>query len=161
MADDVQIRRLHGDDEAWVCADIMAATDPWITLGRRREHTYAQVTRPLVETSVAVAAGEIVGVIIVAMELPLIKGYIMALAVADGSRDRGIGSRLLAFAEERIFRESPNVFLCVSSFNADAQRFYERHGYEQVGILKDLVITGASELLMRKTKGSWQAFSNK
>ena len=158
---EIEIRRINGDDEAWMCAEIMAATDPWITLGRRREQTYAQITRSFAETSCAVADGKIVGVIVVAMELPLIKGYIMALAVAAGFRDRGIGSRLLAYAEERIFRESPNVFLCVSSFNADAQRFYERHGYEQVGILKDLVITGSSELLMRKTKGSWQAFSSK
>ena len=33
--------------------------------------------------------------------------------------------------------------------------------YEQVGELKDFVIAGASELLMRKTKGPWQTYSIK
>ena len=68
-------------------------------------------------------------------------------------RKQGIGSKLMAFAEERIFREAPNVFLCVSSFNKEAQRFYIRLGYEQIGELKDYVVKGHSELLMRKTTG--------
>jgi ribosomal protein S18 acetylase RimI-like enzyme len=59
----------------------------------------------------------------------------------------------MAFAEERIFQEVPNVFLCVSSFNQEAQRFYARLGYEQVGELKDYVVRGHSEFLMRKTIG--------
>ena len=56
-------------------------------------------------------------------------------------------------AEEIIFSYSPNVFLCVSSFNKKAKRFYERLGYKRVGILKDFLIKGADEYLLRKTKG--------
>lgn len=41
-------------------------------------------------------------------------------------------------------------FLCVSSFNPRARALYERLGYELIGELKDFVIDGASELLMRK-----------
>ena len=37
----------------------------------------------------------------------------------------------MAWAEARILRESPNVFICVSSFNPDARRLYERQGRMQ------------------------------
>ena len=77
---------------------------------------------------------------------------------ADDVLLRGVGRRLLAFAEERIFRESPNVFLCVSSFNAGARRLYLRLGYELIGELKDYIVRGHSELLMRKTRGPLREF---
>jgi hypothetical protein len=64
-----------------------------------------------------------------------------------------VGSALLAFAEERIFREHPNVFICVSDFNPGARRLYERLGYRLVGELADYVVAGHSELLLRKTRG--------
>ena len=147
------------DNEAWDCADLMASTEPWITLQRTREHTHRAVSNPHFESYVAVASDEqIVGVVTIAVEVPLIKGYIAALAVKQSHRNQGIGAQLLAHAENRIRRDSPNVFLCVSSFNSDAQRFYERHGYQQVGVLKDFIIAGASEHLMRKTNGPWNAF---
>jgi ribosomal protein S18 acetylase RimI-like enzyme len=161
MPDDIQIRRMSGDDEAWTCADMMCSTEPWITLGSTRLTTYRNVSNPQAETYVALAGDEIIGVVILAMAVPLIKGYINALAVKPAWRNRGVGGKLLAHAEQRAFRDSPNCFLCVSSFNGDAQRFYRRMGYEQVGELKDFVIAGASELLMRKTKGPWQTFSIK
>jgi hypothetical protein len=65
----------------------------------------------------------------------------------------GLGTRLIGFAEERIFREWPNVFLCVSSFNPDARRLYERLGYQAIGTLTDYIVAGCDEILMRKTRG--------
>jgi len=59
----------------------------------------------------------------------------------------------MGFAEERILRQSPNVFLCVSSFNHRAQTFYERLGYQRVGELPDFLVQGQAEILMRKTRG--------
>ena len=53
-------------------------------------------------------------------------------------------------AEERIFRESPNVFLC--------RRLYERLGYTLVGELTDYIVAGHAELLYRKTIGPIGAF---
>ena len=69
------------------------------------------------------------------------------------ARGQGLGTRLVEFAEKRIFRDTPNVFLCVSSFNPRARALYERLGYERIGELKNYLIDGASELLMRKTIG--------
>ena len=54
----------------------------------------------------------------------------------------GYGTRLMAFAEQRIWRDHQNVFLCVSSFNHAARRFYQRLGYQQVGELSDFLVSG-------------------
>jgi ribosomal protein S18 acetylase RimI-like enzyme len=78
-------------------------------------------------------------------------GYIQSMGVVPAWRNRGLGSRLMAFVEKRIFSETPNAFTCVSSFNEGAQRLYERLGYEVVGELKDYIISGHSEILLRKT----------
>jgi ribosomal protein S18 acetylase RimI-like enzyme len=80
-------------------------------------------------------------------------GYINTVCVAAHVRGQGVGSRLMAFAEERIFRETPNVFLCVSSFNDRARALYERLGYEHVGVLRDYIRRGYDEILMRKSLG--------
>jgi ribosomal protein S18 acetylase RimI-like enzyme len=59
----------------------------------------------------------------------------------------------MAYAEARIFRDTPNVFICVSSFNPRAQAFYRRLGYEVIGELRDYVVRGHSEWLLRKSIG--------
>jgi ribosomal protein S18 acetylase RimI-like enzyme len=78
-------------------------------------------------------------------------GYVQTLCVAPEWRNRGIGSKLMAFAEQRIFKETPNVFICVSSFNPKALKLYRRLGYEVVGELEDYIVAGHSEILLRKT----------
>jgi ribosomal protein S18 acetylase RimI-like enzyme len=159
MNDDLTIRRVTSDHDARACADIMASTDPWITYGRTREHTFATVSNPQAESYAAVTAGgEIVGVVVIALRVPLISGYICGLAVKPGHRNRGIGSALLRHAEARIFRQSPNVFLCVTSFNTNAQRLYARLGYEKIGAITDFAIPGAHEHLLRKTLGPQSTF---
>jgi ribosomal protein S18 acetylase RimI-like enzyme len=64
-----------------------------------------------------------------------------------------VGAQLLAFVERRVFREAPNLFLFVSSFNEGARRFYEAHGYELVGEVTDFLVAGHGECLMRKSLG--------
>ena len=59
----------------------------------------------------------------------------------------------MGFAETRIFSRHPNVFLCVSAFNAGARRLYERLGYATVGELTDFLAAGQSEILLRKSLG--------
>src|SRR5690349_18034476 len=127
-----EIRRLRDENEARTCAAMMASTDPWITLGDTIESCLRALTYPDYETYVAVDADRVRGVIIVNMHGAFI-GYIRALCVASDARGSGLGTRLIRFAEERIFRESPNVFLCVSSFNTRARSLYERLGFEVVG----------------------------
>jgi ribosomal protein S18 acetylase RimI-like enzyme len=149
------IRPLAEDAEARACAEIMATSDPWITLGRSFAASLAAIRDPEREVYVAAPAGaphDVVGFTIVNMRGPF-AGYIQTVAVRADWRARGVGSRLIAFAEERIFRESPNVFMCVSSFNHRARSLYERLGYETVGELRDYIVRGHSEWLLRKTLG--------
>jgi ribosomal protein S18 acetylase RimI-like enzyme len=156
--DDVVIRALGGDEEARAAATIMANSEVWQRLARTFDHTYAAVTNPQAERVVAVLGEQVVGIMILGINVPLIKGYVAALAVHEDYRGRGIGSRLLKHAEERIGRVSPHVFLCVSSFNDAARRFYERHGFRQVGELKDYAVAGKTERLMLKSQGPWESF---
>ena len=148
------VRLLESDDEARSCARIMAASEPWITLHRDYEASLAIIRDPLREVYVAVPAGasDVLGFVIVVMHGAFV-GYIQSIAVREDWRGRGLGTRLIAFAEARIFRETPNVFICASSFNGRARALYARLGYEAVGELRDYVVRGESELLMRKSLG--------
>lgn len=139
------------EDAAW-CARLMTGSEPWLTLGRDYETALALLTNPAKERYLLRHAGTPVGFLILDLTGPF-KGYIQTICMAPEARGRGFGSKALQWAEERIFRESPNVFMCVSSFNAGARRLYERLGFEVVGTLREYVIRGQDELLLRKTRG--------
>ncbi len=154
---DILIRPLHDAAEARLCAEIMANTEPWITLRRDSAHSLKLLSDPGLEVYVAQSGDALAGTIAVDMRGSFV-GYIRVLVVAPDWRSRGVGAQLIRFAEDRIFRESPNVFLCVSSFNPRAQHFYQRLGYERIGEIKNYVIAGSSEFLMRKTIGPRTGF---
>ena len=147
-----EIRPIRGEDEARRCAQMMCSTEPWITLGRSFDESLAIVQDPLQEVYVALDREQLLGFIVILMR-GAFTGYIRSVCVDDPVRGCGIGTRLVEFAERRILRETPNVFLCVSSFNPRARALYERLGYEPIGELKNYLIDGASELMMRKTIG--------
>jgi ribosomal-protein-alanine N-acetyltransferase len=148
----VDIRPLADDSEAHACATIMATTDPWITLGRTFDRCLATMRDEALERYVATSNNEIVGLLLISMRGSF-TGYIKSVAVREDWRSKGVGRALLAFAEDRIFRERPNVFICVSSFNPRARSLYERIGYESVGVLHDFIMRGYDEILLRKTTG--------
>jgi ribosomal-protein-alanine N-acetyltransferase len=154
----VTVRPIAADAEVRVCAEIMSSSDPWITLGRSMTEAQRILSdREVQEVYVAVHEGAVVGFVILVLKGAFV-GYIRTVAVQADWRSRGLGRRLIWFAEERIFRESPNVFLCVSSFNPRARSLYERLGYETVGELHDYIVRGHSEWLMRKTLGPQSEF---
>jgi ribosomal protein S18 acetylase RimI-like enzyme len=149
-----EIRRLLPADErdARACAEIMATSEPWITLGRGFEDSLALVRDVSREVYVAAIDGEVAGFVILVLRGAFV-GYIQTIAVREDCRGRGLGGRLMAFAEGRIFRESPNAFICVSDFNPRARALYERLGYVVVGELRDFIASGYSEWLLRKSIG--------
>jgi ribosomal-protein-alanine N-acetyltransferase len=159
-AADCTIRPLATSDEAEQCARLMASSEPWRTLGRDYEASLRIVTDPVKEVYVTYMSDEadsIAGFLILNMTGAFV-GYIQTVCVAPEWRGRGLGAILISFAEERIFRETPNVFMCVSSFNTDAQRLYERLGYQRIGELTDHIVVGYSEILLRKTIGPLTGF---
>jgi predicted GNAT family acetyltransferase len=146
----VSVRPLANTEEAKQCAQLMANSEPWITLGRTFAESLEILSDRSKEIHIAVQNDTLVGFIILNMKGAFV-GYIQTVCTAPEWRGKGIGTLLLRFAEQRILSETPNVFLCVSSFNKEAQRLYERLGYELIGELKDYLVMGHSEILMRKT----------
>jgi len=157
---ELEIGRLNGDAEARACAAMMASSDPWVFFGRTFEQCLARVTNPAGEVWVAREDGVARGFIIIVMQGAFV-GYIQVVCVAADARGSGVGSKLVAFAEQRIFAEFPNVFLCVSSINPRARELYERLGYKLVGELDDYLVRGYSEFLMRKSAGPLDDFLRK
>jgi ribosomal-protein-alanine N-acetyltransferase len=145
-----EIKRLQRADEAQQCAKLMAASEPWITLRRTYDNSLRMLTDPSREVYVALIKDKVVGFIVLIMSGALV-GYIQTVGVVPEWRNEGIGSKLLKFAEELIFSKAPNAFMCVSSFNKKAQELYKRLGYETIGELKDYIVPGHSEILLRKT----------
>lgn len=138
------------------CAAMMAASDPWRTLGQDYDSLLRTVRLPGRERHVARVGGRFAGFLLLNLQ-GTFAGYIQTVGLAPEFRGQGWGEQLLAFAEARILRDHQNVFLCVSSFNQAARRFYARLGYQEVGELRDFLVAGHSEFLLRKTIGPLSA----
>ena len=150
LQDKINITPATEEEREWA-ARLMAGSEPWITLGREIEACrIACGPRPEYELFIAHEQGRPCGFILCHPLGLAGSAYIASIAVADDFRGRGIGARLLHFAEDRYRSVSRHIFLCVSSFNTRARQLYERHGYVAVGEFKDYVIEGASEILMHK-----------
>ena len=148
----VEIRRVRALNETKTCVRRLLKSEPWVTLRFDYKTTLKALRDRKKETFLARVDGHVAGFVVWNISGPL-RGYIHILCVWPEWQGRGIGKKLLAFAEAKILREGPNVFLCVSSFNKGAQRLYKGLGYRKVGDLKDYVVKGHSEFLMRKTVG--------
>ncbi len=146
----LNIRPVRTEEERSTCAKIMAGSEPWITLGMSGEHLLNTLNDPLNEVYAAKVKEEIVGTMVVQTRGAL-TGYLKSIAVKPDRRGRKLGEQMMAFIEKEIFSTCVNLFLCVSSFNQDAQRFYLKLGYEEVGTLKNYLVEGHDEILMRKT----------
>jgi [ribosomal protein S18]-alanine N-acetyltransferase len=153
----LSIDRLESEGDARACARLMASSEPWVTLGRTYDASLSIVQDTTREVYIARDDHGLAGFLIVCMTGAFV-GYIQTICIHPDRRGQGLGSTLVQFAEQRILAESPNVFMCVSSFNRDARRLYERLGYRVVGELTDYIVEGHSEILLRKTVGPLMGF---
>jgi [ribosomal protein S18]-alanine N-acetyltransferase len=153
------------------CAMLIAADPLWqryhITLpqARRQLRKVVAATRrgsgwrgEAGEFAVAHSEGQVVGFIWFRLGGTFHhSGYIRWIGVAPRVRGQGVGARLMAYAERKIFARGPNVFLMVSAFNTGAQKFYKRLGYMEIGAVPNYAIRGITEHLFRKTRGPLSA----
>jgi ribosomal protein S18 acetylase RimI-like enzyme len=154
---ELTIHPLATDADTEACARLMAASDPWKTLGADLSAALRTMRDETRERYVAHRDGVLAGFLILHMT-GTFSGYIQSVCLVPETRGHGLGTALIHFAEERIFRERPNVFLLVSSFNPDARRLYERLGYRVIGELPDFIVAGHSEILLRKTRGPLRGY---
>jgi GNAT superfamily N-acetyltransferase len=129
----------------------LAGIDPWLRMNFPPEQMTAFFTRPdaALTLRVVMADGEPGGVI--AVRSPWLRGpYLQQLALLPPFQGQGFGAHLLAWFERQAGPQQRWLWLCHSSFNTRAGRFYTHHGFEQVALLPELIVDGSDEVLMRK-----------
>ena len=74
--------------------------------------------------------------------------YIDILWVREDHRRHGIGSRLLTEAEKEAMRRGCH-HVHVDTMSWQAPAFYQKHGYEVIGVLPDIPLGNQKYLLMK------------
>jgi GNAT superfamily N-acetyltransferase len=126
--------------------------EPWSVMNYPAERLAAFLASPDVGVSryLVSLTGSEGGV--VSVRYPWLKGpYLELLALLPQAQKQGIGSSIIAWLESEALRhQARNLWVCASSFNAGALRFYERHGFRPAATLPGLVADGFDEILLRK-----------
>ena len=146
--DEIEIGEATVAEREWG-ARLMAASEPWLTLGRGLDVLLPAALDPEYVVLVARRGGAPCGFVRIHPRGVAGSPYVASVAVVENEQGRGVGKALLDATEAR-YPKARYVFLCVSSFNTRARELYERHGYKLVGELPDYVVDGCAELLMGK-----------
>ena len=138
------------EPEREMASRLLASSEPWITLKITQEQCRKNCHDPEFLLYIASVGGKPGGIILIDPRGVAGSPYIKSIAVYPEFRGHGIGTKLLSFAEELFRHKSKHIFICVSSFNHQARKLYERFGFEALCEFKDYLIDGASEILMHK-----------
>jgi ribosomal protein S18 acetylase RimI-like enzyme len=145
----LEIVRTTLEPEIDHCALLMSESEPFVTLKIDYTKARAGMNGDYREIYIAKVDGHFAGFVVL-MFAGVLRGYIQTICIKPAYQSKGIGTALIRYGEERIATEFPNVFICVSSFNRGAQKLYYSLGYEKIGELKDHIISGADEYILRK-----------
>ena len=150
---DLSIRAMNSEDRATVIA-LLQNSEPWTRLGYQEGDwdVYFTPTPQGRDSYVAVLDGTVAGIAVVRQKF-LLGDYLELFGVAEWTRGKGLGKRLLEHIESVVFARAKNLFACVSDFNTQGRAFYKKHGYQEIGPLPNLLIPGTAEILLRKTMG--------
>jgi GNAT superfamily N-acetyltransferase len=143
---------VDADERAWVECRVLAFLDSayFDAVEREKEH----YKRPSIEL-VAEMDGTVVGLIDVECEeepgtvcedRPGLGGMIWHIAVLRDFRRQGIGSRLLAAAEEAARARGIERFEAWTRDDPWVQKWYESHGFEQIRSYLHVYMHGRSEI---------------
>jgi len=148
----VLIRLTKDPKDFAVCAGMMSLTDPWITLEMDYEQCLKAFDGECKEIYIIEFENVIAGFVIL-QTAGTFSGYIQTICMDEAYRGIGLGKILLNYCDQRVLKFSPNLFICVSSFNKGAIKLYYDFGFKLVGELENFVKQGFTELLLRKTVG--------
>lgn len=146
-----RLRSLRAPD-AVLLALALARMEPWAGLG----YTAAAFERYLRKDDTALgrwvlAEGEsLAGVL--CLRRPWLRGpFLELLCLLPGHQGQGLGGLLLAELQERArLSGHANLWTSATDSNEGALRFYRRHGFEEAGVLPDLLRPGVDEILLRR-----------
>jgi ribosomal protein S18 acetylase RimI-like enzyme len=157
--DSIVLRLLdkHDEDVIHECALLTSESEPWVTLKRTYNDVIEIIEDETSEVHLAQSGKQMIGFAIIKLRGGFV-GYVQSIIIKPQFRNHGFGRTFMKYLEERIFSEHANVFICVSSFNLGAKRLYEGLGYETIGELKDYIVQGYSEILMRKSRAPLSEF---
>ena len=133
-------------------AEKIAAMPPWSVMGYPAEALArflagndGGVSRYLIEAEDAEAGA-------VSIRFPWLKGpYLELLALLPPFQGQRLGASIMAWFEHRALElGARNLWVCASSINEGALRFYRAHGFVATASLPGLVADGYDEILLRK-----------
>jgi len=148
----VLIRQTTDSNDFEICAQMMSETDPWITLEMDYEQCLEAFEGECKEIYI-IEYEHIKSGFVILQTAGTFSGYIQTICIDKAFRGKGLGRILLRYTEERVLKFSPNLFICVSSFNKRAAKLYYDYGFKLIGELENFVKQGFTELLLRKTVG--------
>ncbi len=145
----IEVNLAESKEYDWI-VNLFVNSEPWITFGLTPEKCMTTCNDTQYHVYIAKSGSINCGAIIVHPLGLASSPYIKSIAVAKEYQGYGVGRALIDYVEKLYIEKSKHIFLCVSSFNLNAQKFYEHIGYTAVGEFKDFIIKSKSEILMHK-----------
>lgn len=137
---------------AGTLGEAFSAIDPWVRYPFTAQalSTHLGTNEPGAPRYVLHAENETAGTM--TLRLNWLSGpYLQFFGILPRFQRQGIGSVALTWLESGARAEKArNLWVAASDFNTGALRLYERHGFQRVARLDDLVKDGFTEVLMRK-----------
>ena len=144
--------RLLTPDEAFTISQSIVKIEPWLTLGYSADtlSNYLLRSDDLLYRYALVESEKIVGILCV--RYPWLRGACLELlAIFPSQQGKGSGREVISWLESELSEHNlHNLWTLVSSFNLDAQHFYKKVGFLEVGKFDDFIVAGYAELLLRK-----------
>jgi GNAT superfamily N-acetyltransferase len=131
----------------------IAAIAPWAVMGYPADSLARFLAAPDEGASRYLIEVEGVEAGAMSVRFPWLKGpYLELLALLPPFQGRGLGATIMAWFEWQAVKiGARNLWVCASSFNDGALRFYARHGFRPAATLPGLVADGYDEILLRKS----------
>ena len=145
----IRIKQTDSMEEKKICAQMLTENEPWKRIGKEYTYHLSKFTADDTVLFVAMDGEEIIGCLLLETG-HVLKPFVRALCVKEGYRNQHIGQQLLRAAEEYSFQTEENVFLFTDT--EPGLRFYQRNGYNQIGVIEDFNKEGVHEIILRKQK---------